>query len=157
MLYVVKNSLNGYEGIEAWTLNRNLLIEYMKHEEKIHSRTWFEIEEWDDRKVLYGTFTYPLDPTKELIVKENIVGECYLLTRGDYVRALNEFSVRNVNPRRLPVENLSTITTMLGLYLTFMKDKNFMNVIRDIRKREWKIDPFTYESRRTILRKRKIK
>lgn len=155
MLYVVMNEAI-YGEIDAWTLNQNLLKEYLKQEEKNHHKDCW-VEEWDDRKALYGTFTYPLDPTKELIVKENIVGECYLLTRGDYVRALNEFSVRNVNPRRLPVEDLSTITTILGIYLRFIKDKNFMNVIRDIRKREWKIDPFTYESRRTILRKRKIK
>lgn len=155
MLYVVMNEAI-YGEIDAWTLNQNLLKEYLKQEEKNHHKDCW-VEEWDDRKVLYGTFTYPLDPTKELIVKENIVGECYLLTRGDYVRALNEFSVRNVNPRRLPVEDLSTITTILGIYLRFIKDKNFMNVIRDIRKREWKIDPFTYESRWTMLRKRKIK
>ena len=154
MLYVVKNDAIPDE-IDVWTLNQTLLKEYVRQEERIyHKDCW--IEEWDER-VLRGTYVYPLDPTKELVVKENIVGECYLLTRGDYVKTINEFSIRGESTRLLPVENITNEATRLGLYFIFMKNKSLIDIIRNIRKRNWEIDPFTYQSRKTSIRKRKIK
>lgn len=158
MIYTVR-FINYSSEIDVWARDEWFIKQYLKHELAIHRNHNLEdyaVETWHS----YHEVPYEINPSKELIIVRNLVGESYLITKGKYVGAINYFATgrhRNIKGELyIPAEEVSTTVTILGALMIFSKNNYFREVIREIRKQEWKIDPFTYQSRKTNIRKRKL-
>lgn len=132
-----------------------LLEQFYKCHKEYHNFMRKQVMEKEIVKMEWGEFRIKdeFDPAKEIRIFEDINGNQYVLSKNMYVMAYNQGLVRknvvgdygenNIISSDIP----SLCTRILSISSMFAKSKSMTTVIQKIFQKDWKVDPFTSESR----------